>query len=279
MHGEPFALLLAIPLELLVFGVLAPLRGADLALARALARLDRPERGEATRRARGVIMLGLVIAAAGGAGWALDRFGHVLGWPVLVHTAVLALTLRSGTMARAIVGALVDADYQRNRERVVVIVRALVEGLLAPAFYYLLFGLPGAAVFRAASSVSRATAERPVIGHAARRLQWLLLSPPGVLGALLLVLASVFAPGGNPAGAARFALFPGRAALGIPGGRAVAAAAGTFGIAVEGAEGWIGPASGRARLMSQDVLRSAVLCGVAGLLFVVGLILAAATGL
>lgn len=279
MHGEPLPLLLAIPLELLVFGVLAPLRGADLALARTLARLDKPERGDATRRVRGGIILGAAVLAAGAAGWLLEYLSHRIGWPVLVQAAVLALTLRSGTMARAIMGALVDADYQRNRERVSVIVRALVEGLLAPALYYLLFGLAGAAVFRAASSVTRATAERPVIGTAARRLQWLLLALPGVLGAVLLVLASVFAPGGNSAGAARYALFPGRAAIGIPGGRAVAAAAGTFGIAIEGQEGWIGPAAGRARLVSQDVLRSAVLCGVAGLLFIVGLILGTASGL
>jgi len=278
MRSEALALLLAIPLELLVFGVVAPLRGADLALARALARLDKPERGETTRRVRGAIMLAAAIVAAGLTGWILEHLGHRLGWPVLVQTAVLALTLRSGTMARAVVGALVDADYQRNRERVTVIVRALVEGLLAPALYFLLFGLAGAAVFRAASSVARATAERPVIGLAAHRVHWLLLAPPGVVAAALLVLASIFAPGGNPSGAARFALFPGRAAIAIPGGRAVAAAAGSFGIAVEGEGGWIGPASGRARIVSQDVMRTAVLCGVAGTLFVVCLILGIAAG-
>lgn len=278
MHGEPLPLLLAIPLELLVFGVMAPLRGADLALARALARLDKPERGETTRRVRGGIMLAVAMTAAGLAGWLCEYFGRSIGWPVLIQTAVLALTLRSGTMARAVVGALVDADYQRNRERVAVIVRALVEGLLAPAFYYLLFGLAGAAVFRAASSVARATAERPVIGLAAHRVHWILLAPPGVMAAALLVLASVFAPGGNPAGAARFALFPGRAAVAIPGGRAVAAAVGSFGIAVEGDGGWIGPASGRARIVSQDVMRTAVLCGVAGTLFIVCLVLGIASG-
>lgn len=279
MPFDPLALLLAIPIELLILGALAPRRAIQARLARLFDRLDKPERGRRTLQVRGAVLALAALVVGAAAGLALQTIAERSAFPLAVTSVAAALTLRSGATARAVFAAAVDSDYQSNRQRVAVVARGLVDGLIAPALYFLLGGLTAALAYRAASLTAEAAGDRLSIALAVRRLRALLLLVPGMLGAGLVVIAAIFVPRGNPLDALRFAVLPGRAASGIAAGRAVAAATGALGIVVEGNGGWLGPANGRARIDVTDIVRVGILCGAAGAVLLATLIVLAVIGL
>lgn len=279
MPFDPLALLLAIPVELLVLGALAPRRAIQVRFARLFDRLDKPERGRRNLQVRGAVLVLAALAAGAAAGLALQTIAERSAFPLAVTGVAAALTLRSGATARAVFAAAVDGDYQSNRQRVAFVARGLVDGLIAPAIYFLAGGLTAAMAYRAISLLAEAAGDRLSIAFAARRLRGLLLLVPGLLGAALVVIAAVFVPRGNPLDALRHAVAPGGAAAGVPAGRAVAAATGALGIVVEGNGGWLGPANGRARIDVTDIIRTGILCGAAGAVALAALIVLAVIGL
>jgi cobalamin biosynthesis protein CobD/CbiB len=266
MLFDPLALLLAIPLELLVLGGIAMWRPVELRLARVYERLDKPERGRRTLLVRGGVIAVAGLLIGGGIGVALQYVAWASPYRLLVETVGIALALRSGSTARTVFAAALDADYQANRQRVAVVARGLVDGLIAPACCFLAGGLGGAIAYRTVSVVAGAATGRLTIARMPRQLLRLALIVPSLIGALLLVVAAIFVPRGNPLDALRFAVLPGAAARGIGAGRTIAAASGALGIVVEGDGGWLGPANGRARIAAADVARVGLLCGVAGVI-------------
>jgi adenosylcobinamide-phosphate synthase len=279
MPFDPLALLLAIPLELLILGGLGPRRAVRARFARLFDRLDKAERGRRTLQVRGAVLALAALLAGGAVGFALQTIAERSAFPLAVAAVGAALTLRSGVTARAVFAAAVDADYQSNRQRVAQVARGLVDGLIAPALYFLLGGLTAALAYRAIALIAEAAGDRLSIAYVPRRLRALLLLVPGVLGAALVVIAAVFVPRGNPLDALRFAVAPGRAASGVAAGRTVAAATGALGIVVEGNGGWLGPANGRARIDVTDIVRVGILCGAAGAVLLAALIVLAVIGL
>jgi len=172
----------------------------------------------ATRRAFGVLCVLVLIVVAGAVSWALQR--GLLALPLgIVPLAVLASTLlaqrslhrhvaavataleREGVAAgRAAVAHIVGRDTAALDEAGVA--RAAIEslaenfsdGVVAPAVWMAIAGLPGAAVYKAIntadSMIGHRTARHEAFGWAAARLDDLVNLPPARLSALLLVAAA-----------------------------------------------------------------------------------------
>jgi adenosylcobinamide-phosphate synthase len=181
---------------------------------------NRPDDDEQTRRAFGVLCVLVLIVVAGVVSWALQR--ALLALPLgIVALAVLASTLlaqrslyahvacvadaleRDGLAAgRAAVAHIVGRDTAALDEAGVA--RAAIEslaenfsdGVVAPAIWMAVAGLPGAAVYKALntadSMIGHRTPRHAAFGWAAARLDDLVNLPASRLSALLLVAAAAF---------------------------------------------------------------------------------------
>jgi adenosylcobinamide-phosphate synthase len=167
----------------------------------------------------GVLALALVLLAAG-LGWGLER--ALAGRPPGVRLPALALLLKPSFALAALLGevravaAALEAGLEDGRARVGRIVSRrtddldaagvrmaaleslaenLVDSLVAPLFYYLVLGLPGAYLYRAANTLDAIwgypSARYARFGRVAARLDDLLNLLPARLGALLLGGAGV----------------------------------------------------------------------------------------
>ncbi|MDX9860045.1 MAG: cobalamin biosynthesis protein [Rhodospirillales bacterium] len=261
-------------------------------------KLNRERRSEMDRALRGaVVALGLAAAAAV-VGWGIAWLGqnHHFGW--IVELALLIALIDQGrryAAVRAVAAAFAAGNLEAARRSLDGLVgrdpglmdehgvaRAAVEsaaegfctGVVAPAFWYALFGFPGLAVSWAAAAMNETLGHRTpryrAFGMAAARLNDILVLIPARLAGLFLVIAAVIAPTAWPGRALsvmmRDAGHHRSAALGWP----VAAMAGGLDVALGGPrqyaglttrDRWIG--DGSARLAGRDVRRSLYLYAVA----------------
>ncbi|WP_114394720.1 cobalamin biosynthesis protein [Oleisolibacter albus] len=275
-------------------------------------RLNRIDRSDGVRQARGTLVLLALILGAGAGGLALTILARDLPAGGLLELLLLTrcLTVRmpwtgmgrvqealdSGGLEAGRAAVLPLTDRQGWSLDLHGVVRAALEGaaasfsrsLVAPAFWYLLLGLPGvlvwAAVAGCATVIGHDTPRHARFGRAARRAVQLLGTPPAVLSALLLALAAPFVPKGHAWLALRTAV---TAAPGHPRGDTawpLAALAGGLNLSLSGprregelvvSEPWLG--RGRARALPGDlrparslyvvaVLLTAALAAGAGLL-------------
>jgi adenosylcobinamide-phosphate synthase len=185
------------------------------------------------RRVAGIAALALTLAAAVG----VSAFVGTLLPEGLIGTIGLALLsstlLAQRSLAQHVgaVAAALERGLAEGRQAVAEIVgrdpaaldeagvaRAAIEslaenfsdGVVAPAFFIALFGLPGGAVYKAAntadSMIGHLTARHAAFGFAAARFDDLVNLPASRLAALWLGLAALVVPGASPSGAARAAL-------------------------------------------------------------------------
>ncbi|WP_375453875.1 adenosylcobinamide-phosphate synthase CbiB [uncultured Methylobacterium sp.] len=202
-------------------------------IGRLIAALDRRlNRGfPAARRAAGVVALGLLLGVVGIAALGLTAAaglaGPVAGIAVLAvlaaslpaqrslhqHVARVAAGLREDGLpgGRSAVAMIVGRDPQTLDEAG--ICRAAIEslsenfsdGIVAPAFWIGLGGLPGGALYKAIntadSMVGHRTPRHEAFGWAAARLDDLVNLPASRLTALLIVAAAARHRGASPAGA------------------------------------------------------------------------------
>jgi adenosylcobinamide-phosphate synthase len=179
---------------------------------------NRPGDAAQSRRAFGVLCVLVLVAVAGAVGWGLQH--ALLALPLgIIALAVLASTLlaqrslaahvarvadaleREGLAAgRAAVGHIVGRDTAALDEAGVA--RAAIEslaenfsdGVVAPAFWMALAGLPGAAAYKAIntadSMIGHRTERHEAFGWGAARLDDLVNLPASRLSALLLVAAA-----------------------------------------------------------------------------------------
>jgi adenosylcobinamide-phosphate synthase len=184
--------------------------------------MNRLDRGRAVRFFQGLILACLVTAAAAGLGWAIERALLDLpgGWSA---EAVLASTLiafrglhdrvrgvanalaRDLEAARTAVAHIVGRDPQSLDGHGVA--RAAAEstaenfsdGLVAPVFWFALFGLGGLAAYKAINTLDSMIGQRnpryEAFGKAAARLDDAVNLIPARLAGLLLVAAALFLPG------------------------------------------------------------------------------------
>ena len=189
-------------------------------------RLNRESDDPARRRAAGVLALFIIIAITGTAAFLIAR--GLLFLPFgLVLVAVLASTLLAQRSLYAhverVAAALEDEELEAARSAVSHIVgrdtaaldeagvaRAAMESLaenfsdavVAPSFWMLIAGLPGAAIYKvintADSMIGHRTERHQDFGWAAARLDDLVNLPASRLTALLLIGAAYFTESASP---------------------------------------------------------------------------------
>ena len=188
-------------------------------------KLNREKRTAADRAARGALTVLLVCGFAGGLGLGVAwlSFHHPLGWIVELVFLVLFLAQRglydhvravqrglndSLEGGRTAVAHIVGRDPQQLDEHGVA--RAAIEsaaenfsdGVVAPVFFYVLFGAPGLFVYKAVntmdSMIGHTTPKYRAFGMVAARLDDVLNLIPARLSGLFIVLAALFAPTAKP---------------------------------------------------------------------------------
>ncbi|MFQ6018714.1 MAG: adenosylcobinamide-phosphate synthase CbiB [Kiloniellaceae bacterium] len=185
-------------------------------------RLNEPAAGRPARMARGLLLVCGIGLIAGAVGWALGALLGTIagGWIVEAalassliafrglydHVAAVARGLDSGlAQARAAVAHIVGRDPESLDAAGVA--RAAAEstaenfsdGVVAPVFWYVLFGLAGLSAYKAVntldSMIGHGSAHFEAFGKAAARLDdaanWL----PARLSGLILVAAAALVPG------------------------------------------------------------------------------------
>jgi adenosylcobinamide-phosphate synthase len=224
-------------------------------------RLNQPTTTDRHRRAMGVLTLLLLLAAATGTALVLDRACSIrpAGAAILVLAATTMLAQRSlAQHVRAVAGALERHGLDAGRDAVAKIVgrnpahldeagvaRAAIEslaenfadGIVAPAFWLAVAGLPGAACYKATntadSMIGHRTRRYTAFGWAAARLDDLVNLPASRLSALLLILAAAAARA-SPKDAVRAVLRDARHHRSPNAGWPEAAMAGALGLSLAG---------------------------------------------
>src|SRR6266851_5814731 len=185
-------------------------------------RLNREERSEAARRARGVFTVMMLIIAAALAGLLLERLSRAIAVGWLVELLVIAVLVAQRSLfehVRAVADSLADKGLHAGREAVRHIVgrdpmsldehgvaRAGIEslaenfsdGVVAPVFWTLMFGLPGLLVYKTAntldSMIGHLSPRHRSFGWAAARLDDGLNLIPARVSGCMIALAAAIAP-------------------------------------------------------------------------------------
>jgi len=251
-------------------------------------RLNRDGDDPARRRAAGVLALFIIIAITGTAAFLIAR--GLLFLPFgLVLVAVLASTLLAQRSLYAhverVATALEDNGLEAARSAVSHIVgrdtaaldeagvaRAAIESLaenfsdavVAPSFWMLIAGLPGAAIYKAIntadSMIGHRTERHEDFGWAAARLDDLVNLPASRLAALVLIGAAYFTQGASPARAVDTVKRDASRHRSPNAGCPEAAMAGALGIAIAGPrtyegvvvdDSWMG--NGRSAVTAADI--------------------------
>lgn len=181
---------------------------------------NRPALPFAPRRALGVATMGLLIAFAGGGAWvlqhtlmsALGAIGWVVcalfAFPALAqrslddHVRPVAQALEAGDLpaARNAVGMIVGRDTGQldeagvSRAAIESLAESFCDGVVAPLFWLLVFGLPGIWTYKAINTADSLIGHREehwrAFGWAAARIDDLANLIPARLGSVLICLAA-----------------------------------------------------------------------------------------
>lgn len=275
-------------------------------------RLNRIERDEKTRLVRGLLVVAVLVGAAVSLGGflrvAADGFGVAAAVDLVVLVAALdgrrawgkgraalrTLESQGAKAAHPVVAPLtrrpIDARDGHALARAVVehLARSFDRRFLAPAFWYLLLGLPGLLLWSTVDGIDSALGAPGVrtgaFGLTGARLDDALNALPARLSALVIALAAGFLGGASLPGACRTAWRDARRMPSLNMGWPIAAMAGGLGLALNGPyrdggvvveEAWVG--SGRARATGTDIGRALALTALGALLtaLAVGVLLAA----
>jgi len=299
--GDPGWLYRAVPHPVALLGraVAAAERTLNRAGAAAPARF---------RRGLGLTLLTVLLAAALGraleaalagvsGGWAVEALlasTLIAGRGLHDHVAAVARALGETLAAgRAAVGRIVGRDPDSLDEAGVA--RAAAEslaenwsdGVVAPVFWFALFGLAGLAAYKAVNTLDSMIGYRDPryadFGRAAARLDDAVNWLPARLAGLLLVLAAAVLPGASAAGAWRALRRDAPRHRSPNAGWQEAALAGALGFALAGPrryagrvieDHWMG--DGRSELTAADLRRALALYRAAWLLLGLGLLALAA---
>lgn len=254
-------------------------------------KLNREHRPAVDRAIRGAVLVLVVVVVTGAVGWGVAwlTVNHDFGWIVELFLVVALLAQRGlYESVHAVAKALQETGLEAGREAVSHIVgrdparldehgvaRAAIEScaenfsdaVVAPVFWYVLFGFPGLLVYKAVntmdSMIGHTSARYRAFGMTAARLDDVLNLFPARIAGLYLTVASVFAPTASPAKAVRTMLRDAHKHRSPNAGWPEAATAGALDIALSGPrqyhgrvtqEPWVG--RGRARLGPADIRRA-----------------------
>jgi adenosylcobinamide-phosphate synthase len=264
-------------------------------------RLNRDTRSEETRITRGAIVVGFVVLLAFAVGLGVLWFTRQMrgGWLIELFLVTVLIAQRSlYDHVKHVADGLDREGVQGGREAVRHIVgrdpqaldehgvaRAAVEslfenfadGVVAPAFWYVIAGLPGLMAAKAANTLDSMIGHRSprylAFGRAAARLDTAMNYVPARLSGVIIALAAAFAPTAAPWSAFRVMFRDARSHRSVNAGWPEGAAAGALGLALAGPrrygtemvnDPWIG--HGRARVEPDDIRRALFLFVVACLI-------------
>ncbi len=257
-------------------------------------KLNREIRSHESRRARGIITVGVLVGSAAALGWSIEQLcrGSVAGAVIEIlliailvaqrslfdHVAAVARALATGGLpagreaVRHIVGrdpASLDA-HGVARAAIESLAENFSDGVVAPVFWYLLLGLPGLFAYKMAntldSMIGHQTPHYRSFGWAAARFDDFANLAPARISGVLIAAAALFARDGQPSRAVAIMLRDGRKHRSPNAGWPEGAMAGALGLALAGprryAEGvvadpWVG--EGTARAAPADIARALVL--------------------
>ena len=267
--------------------------------------LNRERNGETARVLLGGIAVLLVTGASAAAGWAIAHHAAMLAWGWLAELALVAMLLAQRTMADHMVrvARALDTGVEPARDAVRHIVgrevhaldehaiaRAAIEsgaenysdGVVAPAFWYLLLGLPGLLAYKAINTVDSMIGHRSprhhAFGRAAARIDDAANWVPARIAGGLVALAALVVPGAAPGRALRAMVRDAPRHSSPNAGWPEAAMAGALGLALLGPrqyegeaaadEAWLG--DGRREATAHDLRRTvwvfAVACALVAML-------------
>lgn len=224
--------------------------------------LNRPERGRMRNIAWGGVAALIVVAGAALSGLLLHALANCIpfGWAVELAAVVTLLAQRSlFAHVRRVERPLARGDLESARHAVSHIVgrdprsldrhgvaRAAVEslvenfsdGVIAPALFYALFGLPGLFAYKAANTLDSMLGHRSprhlYFGRVSARLDDAINFVPARVSAALLAAAAFFVPGARPSRAVAIAWRDAGKHRSVNAGWPEAAAAGALDIALAG---------------------------------------------
>lgn len=286
----------------LVFAIVPhPVAIAGRAIAFFDRKLNRPHRSDRSRRERGIVTVIVLVGAAAALGALLHELcsQDLIGWVIeavaigvlisqrslFQHVAAVAAALQWGGLpaGREAVRHIVGRDPASLDEHGVA--RAAIEslaenfsdGVVAPVFWYLLFGLPGLFAYKMAntldSMIGHRTEQYRAFGWAAARFDDLVNLIPARLSGLLMVTAALFAGDARASPAFRTMLRDGCKHHSPNAGWPEAAMAGALSLALAGPrryaeeqvdDPWLGDGTPFAR--PPDIIRALRLYGYACLL-------------
>ena len=187
-------------------------------------RWNDPSRSDGQRRMAGVATVLILLAIAGGAGWVLQSllvaFAGVWAWPLIallawpglaqrslhdhVRPVAEALERQDIPAARAAVGMIVGRDTDTldeagiSRAAIESLAESFCDGVVAPLFWLLVFGLPGIWAYKAINTADSMIGHREerwrAYGWAAARTDDVMNLIPARVAGLLICLVG---PGGG----------------------------------------------------------------------------------
>lgn len=251
-------------------------------------RLNRETRGSDVRRMRGLIVVIAVVGLAALCGWIVLIVTRHWRWGWAAEVFLVATLVAQRSLydhVFAVCRGLETGGVSAGREAVSHIVgrdpnsldqhgvaRAGIEslfenfadGVVAPAFWYVLLGLPGVMAYKAINTLDSMIGHRSPryldFGAAAARLDTIANFLPARIAGGIIALASTVVPKGNPAASFRIMLRDARKHRSANAGWPEGAAAGALGLALAGPrrygaetvnDAWIG--DGRARVTTADM--------------------------
>lgn len=178
-------------------------------MGRAVSFCDRQLNTGTARPAKGIATVALLVTVAGLAGWALQLLGDVVTIVIAAillaqrslveHVGAVAKGLRQSDQAgRDAVAMIVSRDVTdaspsaTARSGIESLSENFSDGVIAPAFWFLIAGLPGIIIYKmvntADSMIGYLTPRHAAFGWAAARLDDVLNWVPARLSALLIAL-------------------------------------------------------------------------------------------
>ena len=272
--------------------------------------LNRGHQSPGTRRAAGVLTLAVIVAIAAGIAWFIEsalasHWGGNIVLALLASTMLAsrslyyhvrdvanALTAEGLPVARYAVSRIVGRDPQTLDEHGVA--RAAIEslaenasdGVVAPAFWFLVLGLPGLAAYKAIntadSMIGHRTPRHEAFGWAAARFDDLVNLPASRLTGLLFAAAALVLPGASARDALRAMARDARRHRSPNAGWPESAMAGALGLKLNGPKSYKGilvndayMGDGRRDATAQDIRDALRLAGTAWGVMVAALLIAA----
>lgn len=253
-------------------------------------KLNRENRGQMDRAFRGLFVVLIVVSLTAAAGWCIAWIGqnYPFGWAIELIFLVTLVAQRSLYDHVRRVAKGMSENLENGREAVSHIVgrdptqldehgvcRAGIEslaenfsdGVVAPVFWYVLFGFPGLLVYKAVNTMDSMIGYRneryKAFGMTAARLDDILNLIPARLAGLFITLAAVVSPTANPWRALKVMLRDAGKHKSPNAGWPESAMAGALGLALAGPrkyrenqvnDPWIG--DGRARATPKDINRA-----------------------